>query len=367
MSGLILGLLVISALAALLALALEIADSWIADYGVRKIVINDRRELEVEGGRPLLSTLMDEGIFVPSACGGKGTCAYCKVGIVEGGGTVLPTETPYLSEEELEQSIRLACQVKVKEDLKLALPEEYFNIREYRVRVEKLENLRYDIRGVTLKVLEPPEGITFVPGQYLQLQVPKYEGSSQPEFRAYSIASDSADHHAVRLMITKVPEGIVSTYVHEHLHEGDELIARGPFGDFRLLDSDRDILLIATGSGLAPICSILHQIAAEGITRKTTLLFGGRTPKDIFCTREIGEFEKKIPGFIFLPALSRVKPEDNWEGETGRVTDLIEKHVPDDAPVDVHICGSPPMIKGCIDLLEKKGIPAEKIAYDKFE
>jgi Na+-transporting NADH:ubiquinone oxidoreductase subunit F len=367
MNSLLAGIFVISAIAALLAFLLEVADSYIADYGIRSIDINGERKLEVAGGRPLLGTLMEEGVFVPSACGGKGTCAYCKVGVLEGGGAVLPTETPYLSAEELAAGIRLACQVKVKKDLRLELPPEYFSIREYRVLVEKAELCRYDIRKVTLKILEPAEGITFVPGQYLQLQVPGYEGSARPEFRAYSIASDTAEHGRVALMITKVEGGIVSTYVHDHLREGDELVARGPFGDFHLLDSERDILLIATGSGLAPILSILFQIEREGIGRKTTLFFGGRGARDIFCRDELAGFEERLENFTFLPALSQDGPEEGWTGERGRVTSLIEKYVADGAPVDVHLCGSPPMVRACIDLLAGKGIAADKVAYDKFE
>jgi Na+-transporting NADH:ubiquinone oxidoreductase subunit F len=367
MTTIIAGILVISTIAALLALLLELADSRIADYGIRSIDINGERKLEVAGGRTLLSTLMEEGIFVPSACGGKGTCAYCKVGVVEGGGAVLPTETPHLSDEELAGNVRLACQVKVKRDLRLDLPTEYFQIREYRVLVEKAELCRYDIRRVTLNILEPEEGITFVPGQYLQLQVPRYERSDRPEFRAYSIASDAAEHRRVDLMITKVEGGIVSTYVHDHLAEGDELVARGPFGDFHLLDSERDILLIATGSGLAPILSVLSQIEREGIGRKTTLFFGGRRTRDIFCRDELAGFEGRLKNFSFVPALSQSSPEEGWTGERGRVTDLIEKYIADNAPVDAHLCGNPPMVRACIDLLTRKGIPADKIAYDKFE
>ncbi len=226
---------------------------------------------------------------------------------------------------------------------------------------------RYGIRKVTLKILEPAAGITFVPGQYLQLQVPSYDGSARPEFRAYSIASDAAEHGRVVLMITKVEGGIVSTFVHDHLREGDELVARGPFGDFHLLDSERDILLIATGSGLAPILSILFQIEREGIGRKTTLFFGGRGARDIFCRDELAGFEERLENFTFLPALSQDGPEEGWTGERGRVTSLIEKYVADGAPVDVHLCGSPPMVRACIDLLARKGIAADNIAFDKFE
>jgi Na+-transporting NADH:ubiquinone oxidoreductase subunit F len=367
MGTLLTGLLIISAIAALLALLLELADSYIADYGVRKISINDEKELEVQGGRPILTTLGEEGVFVPSACGGKGTCGYCKVTIREGGGPLLPTERPYLSPEEVAGSVRLACQVKVKEDLRLEMPEEYFLIREYRARVERIVRHTGSIKGVILKILEPEEGITFIPGQYLQVEVPRYELSSAPEFRAYSIASDAEEHRRVELLIGKVEGGLVSTYVHDFLKEGDELLCRGPFGAFHLIESDREILLVAGGTGLAPILSLLRQMEREGIERKATLYFGARTAADLFYMEELKAFEKKLPRFVFVPALSRPRPEDGWTGETGRVTALIERDVADNAPVDAHLCGAPAMVKSCVEILEKKGIPADNIAFDKFE
>ncbi len=367
MGPLVTGLLIISAIAALLALLLELADSYIADYGTRSISINDEKRLEVQGGRPILTTLGDEGIFIPSACGGKGTCGYCKVKVLEGGGPVLPTEKPCLSADELAGNVRLACQVKIKEDLRLEMPREYFLIKEYTILVEKIVELTTAIKCLTLKILTPEEGITFIPGQYLQLEVPSYELSPEPEFRAYSLASDATDHRRVELLIGKVEGGLVSTYVHDFLKEGDALISRGPFGDFHLIDSDREILFIAGGTGLAPILSLLHQIEREGITRKATLYFGARTTADLYYMDELKGFEERLPDFTFIPALSRPTPEMHWTGETGRVTKLIERNVPDNAPLDAHICGAPAMVKACVDLLEKKGIPAGNIAFDKFE
>jgi Na+-transporting NADH:ubiquinone oxidoreductase subunit F len=367
MGPLVTGLLIISAIAALLALLLELADSYIADYGMRRISINDEKEVEVKGGRPLLGTLGEENIFVPSACGGKGTCGYCKVTIHEGGGPLLPTERPGLTAEEQAADVRLACQVKVKEDLRIEMPREYFLIREYKVRVEKIVDYTPGIKGVTLKILEPEEGITFTPGQYLQVEVPRYELSSVPEFRAYSIASDAEDHHRVELFIGKVEGGLVSTYVHDFLREGEELVARGPFGDFHLIDSEREIVFIAGGTGLAPIVSLLRQMEREGITRKATLYFGARTMADLFYMEELRGFEERLPAFTFVPALSRPKPDSSWTGETGRVTTLIDRDIADNAAVDAHLCGAPPMVKACVEILEQKGIPADNIAYDKFE
>ena len=366
MLQLILSLLILSAIGAILALFLEVADSFLADYGEKHVLINEQKDLVIQGGRPLLFTLMEEGIFIPSACGGKGTCAYCKVRVHEGGGPLLPTETPYLSPEEREGHVRLSCQVKVKEDLKIEIPEELFLVKQYRVRVERIEDLTPEIRGLQLKIVSPEEGITFKPGQYVQFEVPKYKMTSGAEYRAYSICSSADEHHRLDLVITKVPKGAVSTYVHEVLKAGDALTATGPYGDFFLRESDREILLIATGSGLAPIKSILHQIETEGIRRKATLFFGARTTEDLYYQEELREFEKTVPGFTYMPTLSRATEADQWEGEKGRVTDLIERDVPDNADLDVYICGSPAMVESCVNLLIRKGIPEDQIFYDKF-
>jgi len=360
-------LLILSGIGALLALLLELADSYLADYGEKRILINEEKDLLVKGGSPLLFTLMEQGIFIPSACGGKGTCSYCKVQVHEGGGPVLPTETPYLSPEDLKANVRLSCQVKVKDDLKIEIPEELFLVKEYQVRVERMEDLTPAIKGLHLKIVEPAEGITFKAGQYAQLEVPKYKRTTGPEYRAYSISSDPAQHDRLELVITRVPEGAVTTYVHEYLKEGEELRATGPYGSFYLRDSDRDILLIATGSGMAPIKSILHQMVNHGIGRKATFFFGARTKKDLYYMEQFLEWEKTLPQFKFIPALSRPAPEEQWEGEKGRVTDLIRKHVPDHPNVDVYICGAPPMVESCVELLKEKGVPEDRIYFDKFE
>jgi Na+-transporting NADH:ubiquinone oxidoreductase subunit F len=168
------------------------------------------------------------------------------------------------------------------------------------------------------------------------------------------------------LVITRVLEGAVTTYVHDYLQEGEELIMTGPYGDFYLREPAGEILFIATGSGLAPIMSMLYQIASEGIERKTTLFFGDRRRHDLYYLDLIKKFEETIPGFTFVPTLSRATEEDQWEGERGRVTDLIDKYIPDKAPMDIYICGSPAMVDSCEELLEKKGIPDEHIYYDKF-
>ncbi len=367
MQQLIISLLAISSLAAVLALLLEIAHRYLADYGECKIEINKQKELVVTGGSPLLFSLMEEGIFIPSACGGRGTCSLCKVRVPEGGGPVLPTETPYLSPAELEENVRLSCQVKVRGDLQLVIPEELFLVKEFRVTVTSISDMTPTIKGVFFSIVSPPEGITFKPGQYVQLQLPREKGSGEPEYRAYSICSSCADSHDLELLITKVPDGVVSSYVHEKLRTGDELTITGPFGDFYFQEeSRRDILLIATGSGLAPIRSILQHIERQEIKQPVTLFFGARTPADLLYHDELLQRQERMANFSYVPTLSRAQAEDNWPGAQGRVTDLIEERVEQGADLEVYICGAPEMVEACEELLLAKGVPQEQIHYDKF-
>lgn len=367
MADIIIGILAISAIVAFLALLLEIADRFIADYGEKHILVNDEKEFIVRGGRSLLSSLGEKGIFIPSACGGKGTCGYCKLEVAKGGGPLLPTETPFLEVNELTRNVRISCQVKVKEDMQVRVPAELFLIKEYRVRVERIEQLSPEINYLHFRILSPPEGITFKAGQYVQLEVPEYKLTKGPEFRAYSIASPPDEHETIGLVITKVPGGAVTTYVHEYLQVNEELTMRGPFGEFCLRDSDRDMLMIATGSGIAPIRSMLSKISAEKYPRKITFFFGDRKPADLIYYDELRELEGSVENFTYIPTLSRTTAEDNWEGERGRVTDLIKNHVVDNANIDVYICGLPAMVNSCLEILTEKGIPPEQTCFDKFE
>lgn len=360
-------ILIISGISAFLAVIIEIAHTYIANYGDCRLSINDAKDLTIKGGEPLLFSLMEKQIFIPSACGGKGSCSLCKVKVIEGGGPVLPTETPYLSSDEMQHHVRLSCQLKVKNDLRIEIPEELFLIREYDVTVDRIEALTHETNSVHLKIVDSLEGIDFMPGQYVQLKIPKYRRTRQSEYRAYSIASPPRDRFNIKLLITKVPKGAVSTYVHDYLKESERLKLTGPFGDFFLRESDRDILMIATGSGIAPFLSMLYHMKHQRISRKTVLFFGDRTPADLLCREEISFFEAELPDFTFIPILSRVKGKDQWKGERGRVTDLIKKYVLPGEPVDVYICGAPVMVKSCMDLLIEKGIPEENIMFDKFE
>lgn len=356
---------IVTGFTGLLAVLLTLADRTIANYGEKKFVINDDKEYIVKGGSSLLSALIGEKIFIPSACGGKGTCGYCKVKVLEGGGPVLPTELPWLSKEELDGNIRLSCQVKIKEDMKIYIPEELFNVREYEATVEILEDMTPEIKKVRLRLNEGEE-INFKPGQYIQLKVPAYEGNDEEVFRAYSIASSPEEKNFIDLYIGYTG-GIATTYVHKFLKKGDRVYINGPYGDFYYHDNrDKEMVLVAVGTGIAPILSILRYMADNRIDRKATFYFGAKTPNDLFELELIHSFEESIPGFKFIPTLSRVKEEHNWTGERGRVNVQLEKYIDNGEGKEAYLCGSPAMIDTVVEILKKKGFTDDAIFYDRF-
>ena len=357
---------IISLISVFLALLMVIADSTIGNYGMVKISINDgAKELEVRGGQPLLKALNQEGVFIPSACGGRGACGLCKVEVVSGGGEYLPTELPWISEEEKKQHIRLSCQFKVKTDVAIRIPEELFLVKEFRTVVESIRDLTHDIKEVKLRLKDPLQ-INAKAGQYIQFEVPAYENSDESVYRAYSMASSPDDNNHVELEIRLVPNGICTTYVHKHLKQGDEVTINGPYGEFYLRDTDKNIIFIAGGSGMAPIKSMLLDMANKGITRKAVYFFGARSKRDLFLLEEMHALEEKMPNFTFIPALSEPKPEDNWEGEVGLITDVVRNMVKEGPKCEAYLCGSPGMIDACTKVLNELEVPAENIFYDKF-
>jgi len=356
MNTIITTVLIISTLTAILAFLLTLANRTIANYGEVKLLINDDKELTVDGGDSLLSSLIDQKIFIPSACGGKGSCGYCKVKVVDGGGPVLPTELGYLTKEDMKNNVRLSCQCKVKNDIKIEIPEELFNVKEYQAKVEFIKDLTPTIKRLRLSLKENEE-INFKPGQYIQLKAPKYKGNDEEVYRAYSVASSPKKKNYIELIIGYVPDGICTTYVHKFLKVGDTVTFNGPYGDFYYQDNDRDMVMVAVGTGMAPILSILYNMEENQINRKSTFYFGARTVEDLFLVDEIKSIKENLINFNFIPSLSRPKDDDNWQGEIGRVTDTIEKFIESGENKEAYLCGSPNMIDSVIELLKKKGIP----------
>src|SRR5690554_750568 len=365
MSSIVISTVSISAITALFAVLLTIADRTIGNYGQVTLTINDDKQFTVDGGSSLLSTLIEEKIFIPSACGGKGTCGYCKVQILDGGGPVLATETPFMTEEELANNVRLSCQCKVKQDIRIQIPEELFNVKEFEVTVEAIEDLTDVIKKLRFKLPEGEE-INFKPGQYVQLKAPLYEGNDEEVYRAYSIASSPLEKGYIELVIGFVPEGIATTYVHHHLEVGDKATINGPFGDFHYQDNDREMVMVAVGTGVAPIMSLLNFMKSKGINRKARFYFGAKTPSDLFMLDYFKELEETLPDFKFIPCLSRVGEEDQWDGFKGRVNNAIEKMMEEGEGKEAYLCGNEPMIDSVVKSLTAKGMPEELIYYDKF-
>ncbi len=365
MISMLLAVAVVSGIAGALAALLVVAERFIASYGECTITVNRSRKLVVRGGRSLLESLAENSIFIPSACGGRGTCAYCKLKVLEGGGPVMPTELPLLADAEKASGVRVSCQVKVRNDLAIEIPEELLGVREYRGVAEHIRDLTGDIKELRIRLTEPQE-IAFVPGQYVQLLAPAYEGSPQPVYRAYSISSPPSDKRAIELIIRLVPGGVCTTWVFKHLREGDAVTLTGPFGRFRLSDTDAEMVWVAGGSGMAPFWSIVRHMAEHNIRRKTTFFFGALLKKDLFLLDELREIEKKLPGLRFIPALSTPQPDDRWDGETGLITEVADRRIEQGTQAEAYLCGSGGMIKAACKVLEAKGIPAERTFYDSF-
>jgi len=357
---------IVSLISLSLTVMILIVDATVGNYGECKIDINEGdREIVVEGGQSLLSTLNSEGIFIPSACGGKGSCGLCTLKVHDGGGEVLLTETPWLSEEQIKENVRLSCQVKVKKDMKIEIPPEFFLIKQFETTVESIKDLTHDIKELRLKLNDPSE-VDFKAGQFVQILTPQYELSSEEVYRAYSISSAPHDNNIIELQIRLVPNGICTTYVHKYLKEGDSLTITGPYGDFFLQDTDREIVFIAGGSGMAPVKSMLMNMKETGNKRKAMYFFGAVTKKDLFHVETMKQMEKDLANFEYIPGLSAPEESDKWDGETGLVTEVIDRKLPKADNHEAYLCGSPGMIDACVEVLKKKGMPEELIYYDKF-
>ncbi len=357
---------VVSLIGAGLAGLLVISEYFFANYGQCQITINDQREITVKGGNNLLSALTDDKIFIPSACGGRGTCGLCKLKAIEGAGVLLPTEEPYLDARERESNVRLSCQVKVRNDLKIEIPPELFAIQEYTCKCIDIVDLTYDMKQFRLELLDA-ETIDYIPGQYVQLLTPVYEGSDEEVYRAYSIASDPNQKNIIDLIIKLVPNGICTTYCFKYLKVGDQLKINGPYGDFWLSDSDTPIVFIAGGSGMAPVRCILHHMKNTGNKRKAIYYFGANKVKELFLVDEMRMFEAELHNFQFVPVVATPEEDESWSGEKGLVTEAVQRNLKNASECEGYLCGNPGMIDASIKIILELGMSEEKIFYDKFE
>ncbi len=370
MNPILTGPLAVAGISTILALIISILDKLLNNYGQLDITINGKKTLNVRGGAPLLGTLAAEGIFVPSACGGRGSCGACKCKVLTDVGPHLPTETPYMTPDEISRNVRLACQVKVRKNLAIELPEELFSVKKFSSRVESIRDLTYDIKEVLL-ALDGQE-IEFQAGQYVQLVVPPYGEVAESVQRAYSMSSRPSDRKHVELLIRLVPGGIATTWVHKYLKQGQQVEVVGAFGEFHIHDTPAAMICVAGGSGMAPFKSMLSHMNETGAfpEKEIWYFFGARSLRDMFYLDEMRELSARWPRFHFVAALSEPKPEDNWTGETGLITDVLDRYlqgkVDEGKGLEGYLCGSPGMINACINVMKKNGMGEDKIYFDKF-
>ncbi len=361
---LLLSIIILSGLFVALGVALLLAERFLLNYGICNLDINaSERTLEVDGGQTLLSALIDKEIFIPSACGGRGSCGYCKINVISGGGPVLPTETPYLSRKEMRSGVRLACQVKIREDIQVHIPEELLNVKLFASTVSSTRDVTHDIKEIRLALNEPAE-ISHRSGQYAQIQAPSPDG---PVFRAYSISSPVYEENSIELNVRLVPGGIGSTYLH-NLKVGDPVTFTGPYGEFHLSeDPAEEIVCVGGGCGMAPMKNIIYSLYDRWPDRTCWLFFGCRTTQDVFYLEEYKKLAEKHPNLHVIYALSDpLEPNEQWDGETGFIHLAVDKYLEADVKRQAFLCGPPPMIEAVTSVLEEKGLMPEDIFYDKF-
>lgn len=403
-------ILVFLAIVLTLVAALLFARAKLTAVGKVKININSEKEVTVNPGGTLLSTLSENGIFLPSACGGGGTCAQCRCQVVEGGGSILATETDHFTRKEQQNHWRLGCQVKVREDMKILVPEHVLGVKKWECTVVSNDNVATYIKEFVVKL---PEGETlkFKSGGYIQIDVPVIDvdfkdmvigeeyrpewekfgmfglkmKNTEPTFRAYSMANHPAEGNIVMLNVRiatppfdrvnggfqKVNPGICSSFIFS-LKPGDKVTISGPYGEFFLKDNDNEMMFIGGGAGMAPMRSHLFHLfhTVKESKKKVTFWYGARSWREVFYYEEFMDIQNRFPNFKFNLALSDPQPEDNWTGNKGFIHQVIydqylSKH---DEPeeIDYYLCGPPMMNSAVNKMLYELGVPNENIAFDDF-
>lgn len=396
--------------------------------GALTITINNEKKIEVEGGTTLLNALSSQGVFLPSACGGGGTCIQCVCQVHSGGGAILPTEEPNFSRKEIADNFRLGCQVKVKEDMEVQIPEEVFGVKKWECEVVSNYNVASFIKEFVVKL---PEGETldFEAGGYIQIDVPdteiEYKGiditahpdhhddskkfntewekfglwdlkmkNDEPIVRAYSMANHPAEGNIVMLNIrvatppwdrdkngwADVNPGVCSSYVFNQ-KPGDKVTISGPYGEFFVKETEAEMLYIGGGAGMAPMRShLFHLFHTVKTERQVTFYYGGRSKRELFYLEDFRKIEREFPNFTFHVVLSEPLPEDNWkekkhkdeegDGFVGFVHNAVIEHhlegheAPED--IEVYFCGPPLMNQAVIKMVDDWGIPDENVSFDDF-
>ncbi len=375
--------------------------------GEVSIIINDdaSKAIQVPTGGSLLNSLANNKIFIPSACGGKGSCGVCKVEVNEGGGAMLPTETSHITRGEARQGCRLSCQVKVKQNLKIHVPPEVFSVRQWNCKVRSNNNVATFIKELVL-ALPPGERVPFRAGGYIQITCPPYAtlyrdfdieqefrpdwdkyhlweltaGTDETVDRAYSMANFPEEKGIIMLNVRvatppprapkETPPGVVSSYIFS-LKPGDEVTISGPFGDFFAKDTDAEMVFIGGGAGMAPMRSHIFDLFQRLQTdRKVSFWYGARSLREAFYIDHFDKIQAENPNFTWLLALSEPLPEDNWTGDVGFIHQVLYDNYLKDHPapedIEYYVCGPPPMMSACFKMLDDLGVEPENIMSDDF-
>ncbi|MCP4147514.1 MAG: NADH:ubiquinone reductase (Na(+)-transporting) subunit F [bacterium] len=409
MSGIsliLLGVVMFTLIVIALVVVILLAKSKLVPSGNVKIVINEDEEntLEVPVGGKLLNALAESKIFVSSACGGGGTCGQCTVKVHEGGGDILPTETSLINRKEARQGTRLSCQVPVKQDMKIEIPPEVFNVKQWECTVRSNENVATFIKEL---VLELPEGehVDFRAGGYIEIKAPahvadyknfiiedEYRGDwdkfnmwqfvskvEEPVTRAYSMANYPQEKGIIMLNVRiasppprqpNVPPGQMSSYIFD-LKPGDKVIITGPFGEFFARETENEMVFIGGGAGMAPMRShIFDQLKRLGSKRKMTFWYGARSFREMFYVEDFDALQKEFPNFKWHIALSEPLEEDNWDGLEGFIHQVLFdsylKNHPAPEDCEYYICGPPMMNDAVTRMLDDLGVEPENVMFDDF-
>lgn len=377
--------------------------------GKVKITINGKKEVEVQPGSSLLSTLANEQIFLPSACGGKGSCGQCKCRVTEGGGGILPTEVGFFSRKQIQDHWRLGCQTKVNESLSISVPDSVLSVKKWECEVVSNRNVATFIKEFVVRLPEG-ESLNFEAGGYIQVDVPKITvdfkdiavepeyredwdkmglwnlqmRNPEPQFRAYSMANAPSEGNIIMLNVRiatppfdrkkgqflNVNPGICSSYIYS-LKPGDKVTISGPYGEFHVKETINEMMFIGGGAGMAPMRSqIFDQVKTKNTSRKASFWYGGRSLRELFYVDDFTELEREHPNFSFHIALSEPKPEDHWTGDVGFIHNVIFenylKNHPEPEEIEYYLCGPPMMISAVLRMLDDLGVPKENIMFDDF-
>ncbi len=393
----------------LLVVMLLYARYKLTPQGDVQLKVNDK-EFTVSPGSTVLTTLSNNDIYLPSACGGGGTCGMCKCQVLEGGGSILPTETGFFTRKEQQQQWRLGCQVKLREDMTIQIPEEVMGIKKWECEVVSNHNVATFIKEFVVRL---PEGekLNFKSGGYIQIDVPKidvdfskdidveeeyrdewdkyqmwelYMKNPEETYRAYSMANHPAEGNIVMLNIRiatppwdvshgrfkNVNPGICSSYIFSR-KPGDKVMVSGPYGEFFIKDTKNEMVYVGGGAGMAPMRShIFHLFHTLKTNRKVSYWYGARSKREIFYEDHFRAIEKEFPNFSFTIALSEPLPEDNWDGPVGFIHKVLYdnylRYHEEPEEIEYYMCGPPQMNSAVSNLLYNMGVPDEMIDFDDF-